>query len=144
LREGRTVSTDTDGNFELDELPAGRYTIRVSRSSYVALSYGQRYPGELNVPVRVNVGETVQHINFVLPRAGVISGRVFDEVGDPIAGISIYSMQLRYYLGRRRLVPVETQSRTDDTGQFRLVGLTPGEYYVMASSRGIQDHIPRR
>jgi hypothetical protein len=33
-------------------------------------------------------------------------------------------------------VPVETLSiRTDDTGQYRLVGLTPGEYYVMASTR---------
>lgn len=135
LREPRTVSTDTDGNFELDTLPAGRYTLRVTRSGYVGLTYGQRYPGELNVPVRVTSGETVEHINFVLPRAGVIAGRVLDEVGDPIAGVNMYSMQLRYFQGRRRLVPVDTQSRTDDTGQFRLVGLTPGEYYVMATTR---------
>src|SRR5687768_3906733 len=30
LREARTGNTDTDGNYEVGELPAGRYTVRVS------------------------------------------------------------------------------------------------------------------
>ena len=135
LREARTVSTDTEGYYELTELPGGRYTIRVTRSGYVPLSYGQRYPGELSVPVRLGSGERLDNINFVLPRAGVIAGRILDEVGDPIAAVSVYAMQLRYFSGRRRLVPIETLNRTDDTGQFRLGGLMPGEYYVMASTR---------
>jgi hypothetical protein len=136
LKGGRTASTDTEGYYELTELPAGRYTLRVSRSGYVSLAFGQRYPGELNVPVRLGSGETLENINFALPRGGVIAGRIVDEIGDPIAGVSVFATQLRYFSGRRRIVPVETLSiRTDDTGQYRLVGLTPGEYYVMASTR---------
>jgi hypothetical protein len=136
LKGGRTASTDTEGYYELTELPAGRYTLRVSRSGCVSLAFGQRYPGELNVPVRLGSGETLENINFALPRGGVIAGRIVDEIGDPIAGVSVFAMQLRYFSGRRRIVPVETLSiRTDDTGQYRLVGLTPGEYYVMASTR---------
>ena len=36
-REGRSTSTSLDGRFEIAELPAGRYTIRVSRSGYLPL-----------------------------------------------------------------------------------------------------------
>lgn len=135
LREARTANTDTEGNYELGELPAGRYTLRVSRSGFVPLAYGQRYPGELNIPVRLGAGEAIGNVDFVLPRAGVIAGRILDEVGDPISGVSVYAMQLRYFMGKRRLVPIDMTGRTDDTGQYRVVGLTPGEYYVMASSR---------
>jgi hypothetical protein len=44
-------------------------------------------------------------------------------------------MQLRFFQGRRRLVPAEGMTRTDDTGQYRLVGLTPGDYFLMATTR---------
>jgi hypothetical protein len=44
-------------------------------------------------------------------------------------------MQMRFFNGRRRLLPVRGNAITDDTGQFRLSGLEPGEYYVQASSR---------
>jgi len=44
VARARTVSTDTDGNYEVVELPAGRYTVRVSRSGYVALSYTAQLP----------------------------------------------------------------------------------------------------
>src|SRR5262249_36319993 len=43
--------------------------------------------------------------------------------------------QLRYFRGRKRMVPIGGQVRTDDTGQYRLLGLEPGDYYVMATTR---------
>src|SRR5918994_5786105 len=38
----RTGSTGTDGRYEVPDLPAGRYRIRVERSGYLSLEYGQR------------------------------------------------------------------------------------------------------
>ena len=74
-------------------------------------------------------------MNFVLPRMSVISGRVFDEVGEPIAGVTISAQQMRFYEGRRKLVPLGGISTTDDTGQYRLLNLEPGEYYVVTHAR---------
>src|SRR5262249_51555119 len=44
LPGGRGVLTDDQGVFDLTELPAGRYTLTVSKSGFVSLSYGQRRP----------------------------------------------------------------------------------------------------
>ena len=44
LAEGRATLTDDNGVFELTELPAGRYTLNVSKTGFVQLSYGQRRP----------------------------------------------------------------------------------------------------
>lgn len=135
LRDPRTVSTDTDGNYEVGELSEGIYTVRVTRSGYLSLTYGQKYPGELGKPVQVGNGETVADITVILPRAGIIAGRVMDEVGDPIAGVMVLAMQQKFFEGRRRVVLSGGSTRTDDTGQYRLIGLVPGEYYVLGSLR---------
>ena len=42
--EGRGTLTDDNGIFELTDLPAARYTLTVSKTGFVALSYGQRRP----------------------------------------------------------------------------------------------------
>src|SRR5262245_30401680 len=44
--ETRTASTGLDGQYEIRDLPAGRYTVRVQRSGYLPLQYGQRRPLE--------------------------------------------------------------------------------------------------
>ena len=44
LPGGRGVLTDDSGVYEITELPAGRYTVNVSKTGFVALSYGQRRP----------------------------------------------------------------------------------------------------
>jgi hypothetical protein len=77
----------------------------------------------------------MEKVDFTLPRMGVIAGRVTDEIGDPLAGVSVFAMQVRYFRGRKRMVPVGGQVRTDDTGQYRLLALEPGDYYVMATTR---------
>ena len=51
LREGRSVSTDNEGRWKIAELPAGRYSIFVSKGGYVTLQYGQRRPFEQGKPV---------------------------------------------------------------------------------------------
>jgi hypothetical protein len=135
LGESRTVSTGTQGTFEIKELPAGRYTVSAARAGFLGLQYGQRRPGEAGRPLQLSDGQTIDRIDFALPRMSVISGRVSDEIGEPLAGVTIFPMQARYFRGRKRMVPVGGMVRTDDTGEYRLIGLTPGDYYVMGTTR---------
>jgi hypothetical protein len=136
--EPKTVSTNAQGLFEITELPAGRYSLSASRAGYMRVQFGQRRPGETGRPIQLAEGQKFTGADFSLPRTAVLVGRITDEVGDPMPNASIFPMQWRYYRGQRRMVPVAGGgpfNRTDDTGGYRISGLEPGDYYVMATTR---------
>jgi hypothetical protein len=135
LPGGRGMLTDDSGVFDLAELPAGRYTLTVSKSGFVALSYGQRRPLQAGTPLQLADGQQLKGIEFQLPRGSVISGHVLDEDGDAMPGVMVRVMRYQYLQGERRLTPAGT-GQTDDKGQYRVWGLMPGEYYVNAIARG--------
>lgn len=131
----RTTSTNLDGRYELKDLPAARYRVSVARGGYLPLDYGQRRPGEQGRPVQLADGQTIDRIDFYLPRMGIITGRITDENGEPIEGVSVSATRSLFFEGQRRLVPVGMPTQTDDAGEFRLARLSPGTYFVMASTK---------
>jgi carboxypeptidase family protein len=134
--DNRTTSTNADGKYEIKELPAGRYTITVNRSGYLPLRYGQRRPFEQGKPLELLDRQAVDNIDFTLSRMSVITGRVFDETNEPMAGVRVLAMRTLFFEGRRRLVPTfGPLATTDDAGQYRVTGLAPGSYFVVADSR---------
>jgi Carboxypeptidase regulatory-like domain len=134
-REGRSTSTSLDGRYEIANLPAGRYTVRVTRSGYLSLQYGQRRPLEAAKPLQLLDKQALDRIDFSLPRASVISGQITDELSEPVADVQVFAMRSAYFSGRRRMVTVGPPTRTDDAGEYRLTGLSPGSYFVMAALR---------
>jgi hypothetical protein len=132
LREGKSVSTDSEGRWELRELPAGRFTVGVTKGGYVSLAYGQQRPFEAGKAIDVADGQTVDKLDVALPRGSAVTGRVVDEFGEPLTNVRVAPMRYRFTQGQRRLVPMGTSDSTDDLGQFRLHGLAPGEYYIAA------------
>ena len=136
--ENRTTSTNADGRYEVKDLPAGRYTVAVNRSGYLRLSYGQRRPFEQGKPLQVADRQVVDNIDFTLPRMSLITGRVFDEAGEAISGVRVFAMRSIFFEGRRRMSPAAgggPVAFTDDVGQYRILGLAPGSYFVLADMR---------
>ncbi len=134
LPGGRAALTDENGVFDIPELPAGRYTVSVSKTGFLSLSYGQRRPLQAGTPLRLGEGQQLKDVDFQLPRGSVVSGRIFDEDGEPIPGVPVSVMRYQYLQGDRRLVAARV-AQTDDKGQYRVWGLIPGEYYVSATAR---------
>jgi len=84
IRENRMATTDADGTYEFKEVRAGRYTINVNKGSYVGLAYRQQRPFEGGKPLEILEHQTVERIDFALPRGSVITGRILDEFGEPM------------------------------------------------------------
>lgn len=135
LRENRMTTTDAQGAYELKDLPAGRYTVTVNKGSYISLQYGQTRPNQPGRPLQILDGQSVEKVDFALPHGSVITGRVVDEFGEPIADVMVTTMRQQAQQGRRRLMPSGRMVQTNDIGEFRLFGLSPGNYYVSATWR---------
>src|SRR5206468_654593 len=105
LREQRLATTDEQGRYEMKELPAGRYSLNASKGSYVALSYGQTRPFEGGKPLEILDAQTVEKVDFSLPRGAVITGRVVDEFGEPVADTQVMPVRSVNQGGRRRMMP---------------------------------------
>jgi hypothetical protein len=136
--QGRLATTDAQGRFEIRDLPGGRYTVSASKGGFVSVQYGQRRPSESGTPLEIGEGQTLEKVLIALPRGSVISGRVTDEFGEPVANAVVTSLRYGYAGGARRLMPAGGQNArdtTDDQGHFRLFGLSPGDYIVSASFR---------
>src|SRR5438552_11475950 len=114
LREMRSVSTDADGRYEFKDLPAGRYMVTATKNGYVQISYGQTRPNEGGKPLQLNEAQTVERIDFALPRGAVIAGRVIDEYGEPVANATVQALQFRFMNGVRGPVAFAAPSMTWD------------------------------
>ena len=78
----RGEPTDADGKYQAAGLPPDSYLVTASKAGYVTVEYGQRrasYPGKR---VKVVDGDA-QRIDFTLPRAATLTGRVVDEYQIP-------------------------------------------------------------
>ena len=125
------AKSGTDGRFLLKNVPAGNYHLRVSRNGYSDVEYGQQKPSDPGAIVNLRPGQNMSDLLFKMGRAGVISGRIFDEDGEPVANVMVEALKYSYRDGHRELTPVN-ESRSNDLGEFRLFGLSPGHYFVTA------------
>src|SRR4029434_1912645 len=101
-RGGGVTSTDAEGNYEIKELSAGRYSLMASKGGFVQGAYGQRRPGEPGTPIDLSDGPTADKVNFVLSRGGVISGKVVDDGGEPVSGTMVAAVRYQFVAGTRR------------------------------------------
>jgi protocatechuate 3,4-dioxygenase beta subunit len=133
LRENRLASTDADGRYEFSQLPAGRYTINASKPAYVSWVYGQTRPYTNGKPIVLADNQVADNIDIRLPRGAVVTGRVVDEFGEPVASANVRALRQQFVNGQRRLVSTSGMAQTNDIGEYRLFGLSPGQYVVSAS-----------
>jgi protocatechuate 3,4-dioxygenase beta subunit len=129
-----STTTDANGQFEFVDLRAGEYTVTAVKGGFVQLSFGQQSIGGAARRIQLAAGQRFDAAHIKLPRGGVLTGRVFDEFGDPIPEASVQVFRSQYMQGIRRLTAVRTTT-SNDIGQFRVYGLAPGTYYLAGTVR---------
>jgi hypothetical protein len=141
-QRARVALTDGDGRFEMRDLPAGSVVLRASKTGLVSQQFGQRSPFSASDPVTLGEGQQFT-ADFALLRGGVITGRVFDEFGDPVANVRVSALRSQLTAAGPRLTAANGgPGLTDDTGAYRLYGLAPGTYYVSATPQAVNANVP--
>jgi protocatechuate 3,4-dioxygenase beta subunit len=135
LRGSRSTTTDEQGRYAFANLPAGRYSLNVSKPGHVTVSFGQHRPGQgrPGTPIQLADGQRFE-AKLQIPRGGVITGAVLDEAGESTPGTQVRVMRYVMQNGVRTLQQAGSGA-TDDRGIYRVYGLQPGDYVVCATPR---------
>lgn len=132
LTEGMTAVTDDRGRFSCARLPAGRYSVSVTREGWVPGAYGARRPLRAGTPIALAAGQRAG-IVIRMMRGAVITGTLLDETGQPAVNTGVVAMRSTLQNGERRLIALGVPGLTDDRGVYRIYGLPPGDYFVGAA-----------
>jgi hypothetical protein len=135
-RVTKVAVTDDQGRFSFEDLPSGGFTLSASKSGFLDVTFGQKRPGSGRPGTQITLaaGQRLDRVSLTITRGGVITGTVYDEVGDVVYGASVQAMRHVMRNGVRTLQTLRTAS-TDDRGIYRLPVLPPGEYAVVATPR---------
>ena len=129
-------TTDDQGTFRFRQLPAGEYTLSVSKPGYLNAAYGQKRPGSGAPGTAISLvsGQRLERLSVTIPRGSVLTGTIVDDVGEPAFGVQVRA--LRYVMrGGARVLEQAGTAQSDDRGIYRIPVLVPGQYVVMATPR---------
>lgn len=138
-----------DGTFTIDDVSPGTYVVHTSSRTYVSPD-DTIYPtsnsehvatgpqvGDGALLVEVTASHLGQHLAIVLRRGGVIEGVVHGaegaqriDAGGPPQG---FSVGVERKLDANHYARVGGAAHTDELGHYRLEGLGPGDYVVLAA-----------
>jgi hypothetical protein len=130
LTQARVTVSDDEGRFSFADVPAGAYELLVMRTGYALAANG----GTRGWPVRVTAGQPRIGVIVPMQPESVIPGRLYDEDASPLAGAEVEAVSLRASDGRPTMAPAAT-THTDDRGEFRLTGLSAGQYFIAARDK---------
>jgi hypothetical protein len=132
----RAATTDDQGRYSMTALPPASYTITATKTGFVDGIFGQRRALQSGTPIDLADGQQIANIEIRIARGGVVTGRVLDEDGEPLARALVTVLRQQYVRGEKQLTTAGTD-QSDDRGQYRVFGLPPGDYYVSATVGGL-------
>jgi 5-hydroxyisourate hydrolase-like protein (transthyretin family) len=123
------VTTGADGTFSFKDLPAGAYRVAAGATGFVRQEYGQRATFGQGRVLYITAGQSFKDATVRLTPAGTVSGRVFDESGQPATGVPVQLLAVFNNL-QGKSYNVVGIAVVNDRGDYRIFGVAPGRYYL--------------
>ena len=131
-RVPQVTQSDLLGNFLFRGIDPGVYAVVIERTGFIQTPHLSGAPVVAGRFVSVKTNQNLRDVLVHVVPLSVITGRVFDEDGTPVAGFNVQAMRYSYGNGRK-LLQIAASAMTNDLGEYRLYGLSAGNYYVVAS-----------
>jgi protocatechuate 3,4-dioxygenase beta subunit len=128
------TETDDEGRFAFRDLDPGRYTLTGEKAGFARQAYGARSNPGTGSALILAKGQQTKDLVLKLTPAAVITGRVLDEDGEPVANAIVMASKTLYQHGEPQLTPVGSAG-ANEMGEYRIGGLSAGSYVLAATNR---------
>ena len=118
-----------DGGFAFTDLRADKYSLQAVKTAYLTSAYDQHE--NFSTAIVTGAGLDTESLVLRMTPAAILSGRVTDESGDPVRGVSVRLHRENRDEGRSRITQFRN-TQTDDLGAYEITSLPPGTYFVSA------------
>jgi hypothetical protein len=127
-----STTTDEGGCYRLTNIPPNHYWLEPLAPESINADEKNDYRSGRRVSVAP--GAIVHNFDIELVTAGVISGRITDAEGKPVANEQLSLTRVSFYEAKAYFYsPSDTvQSKSDADGYYRITGIQPGRYLVSA------------
>lgn len=125
--DARSFTADGSGHFLATNVMPGSYTLVADHAGYFANPHKRSF----RPAVEVSAGEELKNVMLRLLPTAVVTGQIVDEHSNPLMHVEVKLLARTFNRGRVRLA-VLGMGITDDRGEYRLYGIQPGDYYVLA------------
>ena len=123
------TTTDSQGRFTLSNVPPGRRAL-------TAIDPGRGVGSGMKL-ITVFAGSDVTSLELTLTPAAGISGKVFNEDGDPLPGVDVIPLLREYSLGSLRY-KAGASAQTNDKGEYALRTVLTGRGYILMARPRIE------
>jgi hypothetical protein len=117
-----SATTDADGQFEIDGVKPGRYTVTVEHPGFVQAARGR------SMSIVLLAGKDKADLLFHMKPAAVVTGKIVDLDGDPMRDVTVSALRVGSALRGMGF----HDSITNDLGEFRIPDLQEGRYTIQA------------
>lgn len=126
-RDPRSFVTSEDGKFLFENVGAGKYTLQGLKAGFVPSAYEQH--DQYSTGIVTGAGLNTENLTLKLSPRAIISGRVLDEVGEPVRHAMVALYRTDHLQGVDEVVGA-SNAQTDDLGAYELPSLLPGWYFL--------------
>jgi hypothetical protein len=128
----KSLVTGDDGAFAFRSLPAGKYSLMAARRGFITSGYDAHE--HFSTAIVTGGDAESEHLTFRLTPQAVISGKIYDEVGDPVrrAHVALYRQDQSTGVGLTRSI---SAAQTDDRGSYEFTELPAGTYFLCVNAR---------
>ena len=118
-------------SFVFDSLKPGNYFIVANLPGFMPTEYGRRSATGQGTSIAVSAGRRLAGVRLPMTPTGTISGRVFDEDGEPAGRVQVLALRMIYRDGQPAMTIAQSVV-TNDRGEYRLFWLPPASYRIAA------------
>jgi Carboxypeptidase regulatory-like domain len=134
-RQDYATSTDPLGQFRIEGVLPGEYEVAIVRPGFVRVNSRS----EKN-RITVTAGQDLTGLVYKMQAAGVVSGKITEADGDPVAGVTVWVTRVGKGGEAAGVVGGSNQDAgeesTNDLGEYRIANLRAGDYIVQAQLHG--------